>query len=102
MGESFCTSRKLIKTATMSVNMSSTPSTVSQTRSKGFGDLPLEVRNRIYAICAYNKERLVEKHVSRRNATTTSDAFWAARGYYGLTQVSRQTRQEFRALYLRD
>ncbi|KNG50883.1 hypothetical protein TW65_01861 [Stemphylium lycopersici] len=91
----------------MSVNMSSNPSTVSQTRSKGFGDLPLgtannlEVRNRIYAICAYNKERLVEKHVSRRNATTTSDAFWAARGYYSLTQASRQTRQEFRALFLR-
>ncbi|RMZ67598.1 hypothetical protein GMOD_00001546 [Pyrenophora seminiperda CCB06] len=88
----------------MSVTMSSNPSTV-QMRSKGFGDLPLEVRNRIYAIAAYNKERLIEKRVCRRGATattTTSDAFWEARGYYGLTQASRQTRQEFRTLYLRD
>jgi hypothetical protein len=61
-----------------------------------------EVRDRIYTLCASDKERLVEKHVSRRNTETTSDNFFAARGYYGLTQASRQTRQAFRDLYLKD
>ncbi|EOA87573.1 hypothetical protein ACJQWK_08655 [Exserohilum turcicum] len=82
--------------------MSSNPSTVNHRRTLGFADLPLEVRNRIYAICAYDKDRLVEKEVSRRNAATTSDAFWEVRGYYSLTQASRQTRKEFRPLYLKD
>ncbi|USP78862.1 hypothetical protein yc1106_06136 [Curvularia clavata] len=86
---------------------SKSASTVNQMRFPGFADLPLayrrvEVRNRIYAICANDKERLIEKEVSRRNTTTTSDAFWAARGFYSLTQVSRQTRKEFRPLYLKD
>lgn len=86
----------------MSVTMSSNPSTINYKRFAGFSDLPLEVRDRIYAICAYDKDRLIEKEVSRRNTTTTTDAFWAARGYYSLTQVSRQTRKEFRPLYLKD
>jgi hypothetical protein len=60
------------------------------------------VRKKIYSYAASDKERLIEKHVSRRTTETTSDAFFKARGYYGLTQVSRQTRQEFRELYLRD
>ncbi|KAF1837650.1 hypothetical protein BDW02DRAFT_543441 [Decorospora gaudefroyi] len=77
-------------------------STVHKMRSVGFRDLPQEVRNKIYTYAANDKERLIEKHVSRRSTETTSDAFFAARSYYGLTQVSRQTRQEFRELYLRD
>jgi hypothetical protein len=51
-----------------------------------------EVRNRIYTLCASDTERLVEKHISKRNTESTSDAFFAARGYCGLTQASRQTR----------
>lgn len=81
---------------------SSRASTVHQMRARGFSDLPSEVRDKIYALAAGDKERLVEKHVSKRNTETTSPAFFAARGYYGLTQVSRQIRQEFRDLYLRD
>ncbi|KAI4645165.1 hypothetical protein J4E93_005965 [Alternaria ventricosa] len=84
--------------------MSSNPSTVNAGRSagRGFSDLPQEVRNRIYALAANDKQRLVEQHVSRRSVTTTSEGFWAARAYYSLTQASRQTRREFRELYLRD
>ncbi|KAI4702333.1 hypothetical protein J4E81_002696 [Alternaria sp. BMP 2799] len=84
--------------------MSSNPSTVNAGRSagRGFSDLPQEVRNRIYALAANDKQRLIEQHVSRRSVTTTSEAFWAARGYYSLTQASRQTRREFRDLYFRD
>jgi hypothetical protein len=69
-------------------------------RSTGFGDLPSEVRNRIYQLAAADKDRLIEKHVSRRSITSTSDTFFATRGYYGLTQASRETRQGFRELYL--
>jgi hypothetical protein len=58
------------------------------------------VRNRIYQLAAADKDRLIEKRVIRRSEASTDDAFFAARGYYGLTQASRETRQGFRELYL--
>ncbi|KAF1940987.1 hypothetical protein EJ02DRAFT_348815 [Clathrospora elynae] len=77
-------------------------STDQKMKSAGFRDLPSEVRNRIYHLCASDPERLDEQHVSRRGTASTAPTSFEARGYYGLTQANSQTRKEFREMYFRD